>query len=245
MLSGFYKICEGEEVVYNILICDDERDIVSALKIYLSGEDYNLYEAYNGAEALDVLRSRKIHCVLMDIMMPGVDGISALSELRSFTNVPVIFLTAKSEDVDKIVGLNLGADDYITKPFNPIELLARIKSHIRRYVMLGSLPESPDAIRIGGIEINDADRTVFVDGEPIKLTAKEYEILHFLMSNAGVVYSPSEIYRKVWGNVPVGVDNAIAVHIRHIREKIEINPAEPRYIKVVWGRGYKFDKTEG
>ncbi len=231
--------------MYNILICDDERDIVSALKIYLQGEDYNLFEAYNGAEALEILRSRKIHLVLMDIMMPEVDGISALSELRSFTNVPVIFLTAKSEDVDKIVGLNLGADDYITKPFNPIELLARIKSHIRRYVMLGSLPESPDTIRIGGIEINDADRTVFVDGEPIKLTAKEYEILRFLMSNAGVLYSPAEIYRRVWGNVPVGVDNAIAVHIRHLREKIEINPAEPRYLRVVWGRGYKFEKIEG
>ena len=243
--SGLTILKKETEKMYNILICDDERDIVSALKIYLQGEDYNLFEAYNGAEALEILRSRKIHLVLMDIMMPEVDGISALSELRSFTNVPVIFLTAKSEDVDKIVGLNLGADDYITKPFNPIELLARIKSHIRRYVMLGSLPESPDTIRIGGIEINDADRTVFVDGEPIKLTAKEYEILRFLMSNAGVLYSPAEIYRRVWGNVPVGVDNAIAVHIRHLREKIEINPAEPRYLRVVWGRGYKFEKIEG
>lgn len=228
--------------MYNILICDDERDIVSALKIYLKGEDYNLFEAYSGAEALEILRSEKIHCVLMDIMMPGVDGIAALAELRSFTNVPVIFLTAKSEDVDKIVGLNLGADDYITKPFNPIELIARIKSHIRRYVMLGSLAESPDTIRIGGIEICGADRSATVDGEPIKLTAKEFEILYFLMSNAGAVYSPAEIYRKVWGNVPIGVDNAIAVHIRHLREKIEINPAEPRYLKVAWGRGYKFDK---
>ena len=230
--------------MYNILICDDERDIVSALKIYLQGEGYGLYEAYNGAEALDILRTRKIHCVLMDIMMPEVDGISALSELRSFTNVPVIFLTAKSEDIDKIVGLNLGADDYITKPFNPIELLARVRSHIRRYVMLGSLPESPDTVRIGGVEINDVDRAVTVDGELVKLTTKEYEILYFLMSNAGVIYSPAEIYRRVWGNVPVGVDNAIAVHIRHLREKIEINPAEPRYLKVVWGRGYKFDKDE-
>lgn len=230
--------------MYNILICDDERDIVSALKIYLQGEGYGLYEAYNGSEALEILRTRKIHCVLMDIMMPEVDGISALSELRAFTNVPVIFLTAKSEDIDKIVGLNLGADDYITKPFNPIELIARVKSHIRRYVMLGSAPESPDALRIGGVEVNDNDRTVFVDGEPIKLTAKEYDILHFLMSNAGTVFSPAEIYRKVWGNVPIGVDNAIAVHIRHLREKIEINPAEPRYLKVVWGRGYKFDKDE-
>ena len=176
--------------------------------------------------------------------MPGVDGLAALSEMRSFTNVPVIFLTAKSEDVDKIVGLNLGADDYVTKPFNPIELMARVKSHIRRYVMLGSLPESPDVIRIGGVELNDSDRTVTVDGEPVKLTAKEYDILNFLMSNAGVIYSPAEIYRRVWGNVPVGVDNAIAVHIRHIREKIEINPAEPRYLKVVWGRGYKFDKSD-
>lgn len=228
--------------MYNILICDDEKDIVSALRIYLQGEGYGLYEAYNGSDALKILRSVKIHCVLMDIMMPKVDGISALSELRAFTNVPVIFLTAKSEDVDKILGLNLGADDYITKPFNPIELLARIRSHIRRYVTLGSLPESPDVIRVGGVEINDVDRMVTVDGEEIRLTGKEYDILYFLMSNAGSVYSPSEIYRKVWGNVPVGVDNAIAVHIRHLREKIEINPAEPRYLKVVWGRGYKFDK---
>lgn len=228
--------------MYNILICDDERDIVSALKIYLQGEGYGLFEAYNGAQALEILKTQKIHCVLMDIMMPEVDGISALSELRKFTNVPVIFLTAKSEDVDKIVGLNLGADDYVTKPFNPIELLARVKSHIRRYVMFGSLTESSGTIRIGGIEINDADRTVLVDGDPIRLTAKEYEILYFLMSNAGVIFSPAEIYRRVWGNVPIGVDNAIAVHIRHIREKIEINPAEPRYLKVVWGRGYKFDK---
>ena len=228
--------------MYNILICDDERDIVSALRIYLSGEGYGLFEAYNGAEALNILRSQKIHCVLMDIMMPQKDGIEALSELRSFTNVPVIFLTAKSEDMDKILGLEYGADDYVTKPFNPVELLARVRSHIRRYVRFGSVPESPDSIRVGGVEINDADRVVTVDGEVIRLTAKEYDILYFLMSNAGVVYSPAEIYRKVWGNVPVGVDNAIAVHIRHLREKIEINPAEPRYLKVVWGRGYKFDK---
>lgn len=230
--------------MYNVLICDDERDIVSALKIYLAGEGYGLFEAYNGEEALEILRREKIHLVLLDIMMPGLDGISALSEMRAFTNVPVIFLTAKSEDVDKIVGLNLGADDYITKPFNPIELLARVKSHIRRYVMLGSLPESPDVIRIGGVELNDPSRSVTVDGEPIKLTAKEYDILRFLMVNAGAVYSPAEIYRRVWGNVPIGVDNAIAVHIRHIREKLEINPAEPRYLKVVWGRGYKFDKDD-
>lgn len=228
--------------MYNILICDDERDIVSALKIYLTGEGYGLFEAYNGAEALKILRREKIHCVLMDIMMPQKDGLSALSELRAFTNVPVIFLTAKSEDVDKILGLNLGADDYVTKPFNSVELLARVRSHIRRYVRLGSVPESPDAVRVGGVEINGSDRVVTVDGEVIKLTAKEYDILCFLMTNAGTVYSPAEIYRKVWGNVPVGVDNAIAVHIRHLREKIEINPAAPRYLKVVWGRGYKFDK---
>ena len=228
--------------MYNVLICDDEHDIVSALKIYLSSEGYGLYEAYNGSEAIKILQSEKIHCVLMDIMMPQKDGISALSELRAFTNVPVIFLTAKSEDMDKILGLNIGADDYVTKPFNPVELLARVRSHIRRYVMLGSLPKSPDTIRVGGVEINDVNRVVTVDGEIIRLTAKEYDILSFLMSNAGVVYSPAEIYRKVWGNVPIGVDNAIAVHIRHLREKIEINPAEPRYLKVVWGRGYKFDK---
>ena len=191
--------------MYNILICDDERDIVSALKIYLQGEGYGLYEAYNGAEALDILRTQKIHLVLMDIMMPEVDGISALSELRAFTNVPVIFLTAKSEDIDKIVGLNLGADDYITKPFNPIELIARVKSHIRRYVMLGSAPEAPGALRIGGVEINDSDRTVFVDGEPIKLTAKEYEILHFLCPTRGPFFLRQRYTARSGGTSPSGL----------------------------------------
>ncbi len=228
--------------MYNILLCDDERDIVSALKIYLTNQDYNFFEASNGKEALEILKSNEIHLVLIDIMMPVLDGISAVSELRKFSNVPVIFLSAKSEDTDKILGLNIGADDYVTKPFNPVELTARVRSQLRRYMLLGSAVQKTSTLCIGGIEIQDGSKTVTVDGEPCQLTPKEYDILHFLMSNAGSVYSPSEIYRNVWGEVPYGVDNAIAVHIRHIREKIEINPADPRYIKVVWGGGYKFEK---
>lgn len=227
--------------MYNVLICDDEKDIVSALKIYLSSENYNFFEAYNGAEALKILRTNNIHLVLMDIMMPEVDGISALSTLREFSNVPVIFLTAKSEDLDKVLGLTVGADDYITKPFNPVELLARVKSHIRRYTSLGAYTKQLEVIRIGGIELFDNTKVINVDGEPVALTPKEYDILSFLMRNPDIVFSSSEIYRRVWGEVPIGVDNAIAVHIRHLREKIEIDPADPRYLKVVWGRGYKFE----
>ena len=228
--------------MYNILLCDDERDIVSALKIYLTNNEYAFFEAYNGKEALDILKENEIHLVLMDVMMPILDGISALSELRKFSNVPVIFLSAKSEDTDKILGLNLGADDYITKPFNPVELTARVRSQLRRYMQLGSAVQKASTLRIGGVEIQNQSKIVTVDGENCQLTPKEYDILYFLMSNAGSVFSPAEIYRKVWNEAPYGVDNAIAVHIRHIREKIEINPADPRYIKVVWGRGYKFEK---
>lgn len=229
--------------MYNILLCDDEKDIISALKIYLSNQDYNFFVAYNGAEALKILRTEKIDLALMDIMMPEVDGITALSELRSFSNIPVIFLTAKSEDIDKVLGLNLGADDYVTKPFNPVELTARVRSQLRRYTLLGSAPRRPDTIRIDGIELQCETKRVSVDGENVSLTPKEFEILKFLMMNPGTCFAPQEIYRTVWGEVPIGVDNAIAVHIRHLREKIEINPASPRYLKVVWGRGYKFEKS--
>ncbi|HIT59382.1 MAG TPA: response regulator transcription factor [Candidatus Faeciplasma pullistercoris] len=229
--------------MYNILLCDDERDIVSALKIYLTNPEYSFFEAYNGEEALKILREEKVDLVLMDIMMPELDGINALSKIREFSNVPVIFLTAKSEYTDKVLGLNLGADDYVTKPFNPVELIARVKSQLRRYTLLGSAPKSIDSIRIDGIELLCESKKVTVDGEPVQLTPKEYEILKFLMMNPGICFSPSEIYRKVWGDVPIGVDNAIAVHIRHIREKIEIDPASPRYLKVAWGRGYKFEKS--
>lgn len=234
---------EREPEMYNILLCDDEKDIVSALKIYLNDKDYKFFEAYNGKDALEILRTEKIDLCLMDIMMPELDGIKALSELREFSNIPVIFLTAKSEDTDKVLGLNLGADDYVTKPFNPVELTARVKSQLRRYTLFGSAPKHPDAIRIDGIELFCESKRVLVDGEAISLTPKEYEILKFLMTNAGCCFTPAEIYRTVWGEVPIGVDNAIAVHIRHIREKIEINPASPRYLKVMWGRGYKFEKS--
>lgn len=227
--------------MYNILICDDERDIVSALKIYLSNENYNFFEAYNGADALDILRNENIHLVLLDIMMPQVDGISVVNSLREFSNVPVIFLTAKSEDTDKVLGLTVGADDYVTKPFNPVELIARVKSHLRRYTMLGSYTKQLEVIRVGGIELFENSKIINVDGEPVTLTPKEYDILRFLMTHTGTVFAPAEIYRKVWGEVPIGVDNTIAVHIRRLREKIEINPADPRYLKVVWGRGYKFE----
>ncbi len=228
--------------MYNILLCDDERDIVSALRIYLSNQDYNFFEAYNGREALEVLRNEDIDLCLMDVMMPQMDGIEALSELRKFSNIPVIFLSAKSEDTDKVLGLNLGADDYVTKPFNPVELIARVKSQLRRYTLLGSAPKQADVIRIDGIELLCDTKKVTVDGEAVQLTPKEFEILKFLMLSPGTCFSPAEIYRNVWGEVPIGVDNAIAVHIRHIREKIEIDPAAPRYLKVVWGRGYKFER---
>lgn len=223
--------------MYNILLCDDERDIVSALKIYLSNDDYSFFEAYTGAEALKILNSERIDLVLMDIMMPELDGINALTEIRKFSNVPVIFLTAKSEYTDKVLGLNLGADDYITKPFNPVELTARVKSQLRRYTMLGSAPRQVDTIRIDGIELMCESKKVSVDGEVIQLTPKEYEILRFLMMNAGSCFAPNEIYRKVWGEVPIGVDNAVAVHIRHIREKIEIDPRLPQIFEGGLGQG--------
>jgi DNA-binding response OmpR family regulator len=225
----------------NILICDDEKDIVNALKIYLSDPDYTLFEAYNGQEALKVLQSNDIQLVLMDIMMPVMDGITAMAKIREFSNVPIIVLTAKSEDTDKILGLNVGADDYITKPFNPLEVTARVRSQLRRFLKLGGGTEVSGTLSIRGLEINDRSKEVFLDGEPVNLTPKEYDILKLLMTNTDRVFSPKEIYSTVWKEKPFGSDNTVAVHIRHLREKIEINPADPRYIKVVFGQGYKIE----
>lgn len=226
----------------NILICDDEKDIVNALKIYLSDPDYTLFEAGNGKDALNVISQQDIHLVLLDIMMPVMDGITTMAKIRKTSNVPIILLTAKSEDTDKILGLNVGADDYITKPFNPLEVSARVRSQLRRYLKLGSGAERPESYLIGGIELDDKAKTVLLDGEPISLTPKEYEILKLLMANADRVFSPKEIYQIVWKEKPFGTDNTVAVHIRHLREKIEINPADPRYIKVIFGQGYKIEK---
>lgn len=225
----------------HVLVCDDEKDIVAALKIYLEAEGYHVLTASNGREALEVCAREKVELILLDIMMPGMDGITTMSRLRETSNVPVILLTAKSEDTDKILGLNVGADDYITKPFNPVEVLARVRSQLRRYLRLGGSTEKPAVLRIGGVELDDDAKCVTLDGEPVALTPKEYDILRFLMRNPGKVFSPSEIYRTVWAELPLNADNALAVHIRHIREKIEYNPAEPRYIKVVWGKGYKME----
>lgn len=224
--------------MYNILICDDDKDIVGALKIYLSNPDYKLYEAYNGKEAIEVMKNNDISLVLLDIMMPEMDGIEAMVKIREFSNAPIILLTAKSEDSDKVLGLNVGADDYVTKPFNPAEVIARVGAMLRRYTKLGSDIADKDHVVIGGLELNNDSRQIFVDGEAANLTPKEFEILRFLMMNRGKTFSPSEIYKAVWHEEPLSGDKTIAVHIRHIREKIEIDPAEPRYIKVVFGRGY-------
>ena len=229
--------------MYRILICDDERDIVSALKIYLSGEDYEIYTAYSGKEALELVRSRDIQLILMDIMMPEMDGIAATAKIREESNVPIILLTAKSETSDKILGLNIGADDYITKPFDPMEVLARVRSQLRRYTALGSRSASQDVITIGAVTLDDPAKTVTVDGEAVSLTPSEYGILRLLMRNPGKVFSSAKIYEAVWNETGAGSESAVAVHIRHLREKIEINPSEPRYIKVVWGQGYKFAPT--
>ncbi len=228
--------------MYNILICDDEKDIVNALDIYLKAEGYNTVLAYNGDEAVEKVKTGEIHLCLLDIMMPIMDGITAMVKIREISNMPVILLTAKSEDTDKILGLNVGADDYITKPFNPVEVMARVKSQLRRYMMLGGGNMTEKTIRIGTLEVDDESKKVTVDGENVSLTPKEYEILLLLMKNAGKVYSPKEIYQKVWKDNPYGAESTVAVHIRHLREKIEINPAEPRYLKVVWGQGYKLER---
>lgn len=228
--------------MYHILVCDDEKDIVTALEIYLKSDGYQVYEAYNGKEALDIIRKEEIHLVLMDIMMPEMDGIEAMVKIREISNVPVILLTAKSEDTDKVLGLTVGADDYITKPFNPVELQARVKSQLRRYMQLGSGQVQPSRITIGGIELDDKSKEVFLDGEKVNLTRTEYDILKLLMEHPGEVFSPNQIYETVWKDSPYGIENTVAVHIRHLREKLEYNPAEPRYLKVVWGRGYKMEE---
>ena len=224
--------------MYNILICDDDQDIINALKIYLNGQDYRIFEANDGLAALEIVAREDIHLVLMDIMMPKMDGISAMVKLREKSKLPVILITAKSEDSDKILGLNVGADDYITKPFNPAEVTARVHSQIRRYMKLGSADIKPRILTVGGIELDDNTKQVTRDGETVTLTPTEYEILKFFMSHPGVVYSPREIYREIWREEPLAADNTVAVHIRHIREKVEINPAEPRWLKAVWGHGY-------
>ena len=225
--------------MYNILVCDDEKDIVNSLNIYLTAEGYTVQCAYNGKEAIALAESCNFHLILLDIMMPIIDGITALSAIRERSNVPIILLTAKSEDTDKVLGLNLGADDYITKPFNPIEILARVRSQLRRYTQLGGSTPLSESIRIGNIVLDDSAKTVTVDNDPVSLTPTEYEILKLLMKNPGKVFPPREIYVKVWNDAPYGSENTVAVHIRHLREKLEINPAEPRYLKVVWGQGYK------
>ena len=228
--------------MYNILVCDDEKDIVNALDIYLKSEGYNTILAYNGLEAFEKVQKEEVHLVLMDIMMPVLDGINAMVKIREISNIPVVLLTAKGEDTDKILGLNVGADDYVTKPFNPVELMARVKSQIRRYMMLGGGKMSEQNIRIGGIELDDSAKKVMVDGEKVSLTPTEYDILYLLMQSPDKVFSPREIYAKVWKDDPYGAESTVAVHIRHLREKIEINPAEPRYLKVVWGQGYKIER---
>lgn len=230
--------------MFNILVCDDDKEIVDAIDIYLSQEGYHILKAYDGLQAIEIMKKEEVHLILLDIMMPNLDGIRATRKIRETSSVPIIMLSAKSEDVDKILGLNIGADDYITKPFNPLELIARVKSQLRRYTQLGNLAtEEKEAVYVcGGLVVNDDLKTVTVDGEPVKLTPIEYNILVLLIKNQGKVFSIEQIYENIWNEEAIGADNAVAVHIRHIREKIEINPREPRYLKVVWGIGYKIEK---
>ena len=228
--------------MHNVLICDDQPDIVNALKIYLTPEGYQLFTAHTGLQAVETVKNEDIHLVLLDIMMPEMDGITAAAKIREFSNVPIIFLTAKSETEDVVLGLNVGADDYITKPFVPVEVLARVRSHLRRYDKLGSrASDSSDEVTLGGIMLNDRTKTVTVEGENVALTPTEYSILRLLMTHPGKVYSTKELYEAVWQEAAFGSEGAVAVHIRHLREKIEINPSEPRYLKVVWGQGYKIE----
>ena len=230
--------------MFNILVCDDDKEIVDAIDIYLSQEGYHILTAYDGLQAIEIMKKEEVHLILLDIMMPNLDGIRATRKIRETSSVPIIMLSAKSEDVDKILGLNIGADDYITKPFNPLELIARVKSQLRRYTQLGNLAtEEKEAVYVcGGLVVNDDLKTVTVDGEPVKLTPIEYNILVLLIKNQGKVFSIEQIYENIWNEEAIGADNTVAVHIRHIREKIEINPREPRYLKVVWGIGYKIEK---
>ena len=227
--------------MYRILICDDQKDIVNALKIYLTPEGYDLYEAYNGQEAVELCRKTPMDLILLDVMMPVVDGVTATAKIREFSNAPIILLTAKSETEDKVLGLNVGADDYITKPFVPVEVLARIRSQLRRYSRMDSRTEDKETLTIGGISLDDRTKSVTVEGEPVSLTPTEYSILHLLMSNPGKVYSTKALYEAVWQEAALGSEGSVAVHIRHLREKIEINPSEPRYLKVMWGQGYKLE----
>ena len=230
--------------MYNILICDDQPDIVNALKIYLSPEGYRLFTAFNGSDALELVRQEDIHLVLLDVMMPKMDGITATARIREISNIPIILLSAKSETEDMVLGLNVGADDYITKPFVPVEVLARVRSQLRRYAKLGSrTQETQGELTVGGITLNDGTKTVTVDGEPVSLTPIEYSILKLLMSNPGKVYSTKLLYEEVWQEAALGSEGAVAVHIRHLREKIEINPSEPRYLKVVWARVIKWKEA--
>jgi len=234
--------------MYNILICDDDRDIVSALDIYLTAEGYHTIPAYDGQQALKAVEENEVHLILMDVMMPNLDGIRATAKLREKCNVPIILLTAKSEDADKVLGLNIGADDYVTKPFNPMEVMARVKSQLRRYTLLGGKDGSvaggdEGVLKNGGIVLDDAAKTVTVDGDPVSLTPLEFNILRLLMQRPGQVFSTAQIYEQVWNDPAYGSENTVAVHIRHIREKIEIDPANPRYIKVVWGLGYKMERV--
>ena len=232
------------DYMQNILVCDDDKDIVEAIEIYLQQEGYNVYKAYDGDEALQILEKEDIHLIIMDVMMPRLDGIHATLKIRENNSVPIIILSAKSEDADKILGLNVGADDYISKPFNPLELVARVKSNLRRYTKLGNVAEENRHIfSVGGLSINDDLKQVTVDGNNVKLTPIEYSILLLLVKNLGKVFSIDEIYESIWNEEAIGADNTVAVHIRHIREKIEINPKEPKYLKVVWGVGYKVDKV--
>ena len=230
-------------MTYTILVCDDDKAIVDAIEIYLRQEQYQVLKAYDGMEALKLLEENEVHLILMDVMMPKLDGLKATIKIREKRNIPIIMLSAKSEDMDKILGLNFGADDYITKAFNPLELMARVKSQLRRFTSLGSMAEQANVIKIGDLELDKDAKVVRVSGEAVKLTATEYGILQLLMENAGKVFSIDEIYEKVWNELSFAPENTVSVHIRRIREKIEINPKEPRYLKVVWGIGYKIEKN--
>lgn len=227
----------------NILVCDDDKEIVEAIEIYLLQEGYHIFKAYDGEQAIEILKREDIHLLIIDVMMPKLDGIHATLKIREYSSIPIIILSAKSEDADKILGLNIGADDYVTKPFNPLELVARVKSHLRRYTSLGNLNSDNNSLyTVGGLVINDETKEVSVDGEVVRLTPIEYNILLLLVKNQGRVFSINQIYESIWNEDAIGADNTVAVHIRHIREKIEINPREPRYLKVVWGVGYKIEK---
>ena len=230
------------ESMFNILVCDDDKEIVEAISVYLKNENYNVIKAFNGEEALKAIEENEIHLILLDVMMPKLDGLNATIKIRQNSNIPIIILSAKSEDTDKILGLNFGADDYITKPFNPLELIARVKSQMRRYTSLGSIAEKSNVIKIGDLELDKDSKEVKVLGETVELTATEYGILQLLMENAGKVFSIDQIYESVWNELSFAPENTVSVHIRRIREKIEINPKDPKYLKVVWGIGYKIEK---